>query len=618
MRLEYTGSKKQRVISHEGKNYVFPRGEVVDASLPPAVLKDCLRQPYFKEVEWPSGITGVGPLEIIPGNDISVVIPVGLPESSRNAALEYLKQYYSYQLGAELVVSPDYSIPYRKSVAINRGIARATNDLLLIIDADILVQPDILQEGIDAVRNGAPAAFPCRHVLDLTPAGTEFVYQLHPSQVSGIEPEGEIRTRRLSTTGRGGFQIFTRATFESVRGYDERFSGWGGEDVCFALAVYSLVGRGYDIKGEKPHFHLWHTKPLRLVSPSNRKYWSMYEQRPKTNRPRRRTEILETIKKRIRPLDFFSWQDHYTEHLLAIWDALPEEARGRFVFRWERCDRKGIELYSEMSEAMESLNETGRGPVVVPHVGARIRELKRPVIKVHHGAGQIYGDPRRGRDNHEVIVDLVPNESTAKRLKSKKAGNPIVVGCPKMDKWYGFHKERGTNPVVCLSFHFDLTVTPEQRSAWPYYQNVLPLLKGCNLVGHGHPRMLEQLRPWYEQYGIEVIDDFNEVMRRADLYVMDHMSCLYEFAATDRPVVVLNAPWYRRHIDYGLRYWEYANVGINCDKPEDLPAAIERALEDPPKQQELRHRAIEHVFPYFGHSARVAAQALMEVSCTSR
>lgn len=618
MRLEYTGNKQQRVVSYRGLNYVFKKGEALRVNdLPPGLIADLIKLPYFKEAPENPEVTNDGYVEIIPGNGLSIVIPSGCPEPSRDAALEYLKHYYSHHLGAEIVVSAEYSKPYRKSLAINRGVARASHDLILIIDADILVQPELLHEGIEAVRNGSPFAFPYRQVFNLSAEATEQVYRLDPDEVFSVSLDGSMRTKRLATTGRGGFQIFARETFEAVRGYDERFAGWGGEDVCFALAAYSMFGQGHDIQGVEPHLHLWHTKPLRSVSPRNRRLWAMYEQSPKTNIPRSKVEIISVIKDRIRPVDFFSWQEHYTEHLLAIWDALPAEARGRFVYRWDNCDRKDVELFSDMKEAMESLNK-GEGPVVVPHVGARIRTLRRPLIKVHHGAGQIYGDPRRGRDYHNVIFDLVPNESTAKRLRSKEAGRPIVVGCPKMDKWYGFRKDREDPPVICLSFHFDLTVHPEQRSSWPFYQNVLPLLKDYRLIGHGHPRILEQIRPWYELNGIEVIDDFNEVMRRADLYVMDHMSTLYEFAATDRPVVVLNAPWYRRDIDYGLRYWEYANVGVNCNRPEDLPVAIDLALEDPPEQRELRHEAIDHVYQYFGHSARVAAQALMEVACTSR
>ena len=83
------------------------------------------------------------------------------------------------------------------------------------------------------------------------------------------------------------------------------------------------------------------------------------------------------------------------------------------------------------------------------------------------------------------------------------------------------------------------------------------------LVSVGHHRLVQgsprhRSRPpeppreairFYEAHGIEYVPDFDDVLRRADVYACDNSSTLYEFASTGRPVVVLNAPWYRwKHI----------------------------------------------------------------------
>jgi hypothetical protein len=113
------------------------------------------------------------------------------------------------------------------------------------------------------------------------------------------------------------------------------------------------------------------------------------------------------------------------------------------------------------------------------------------------------------------------------------------------------------------------------------------------------------------------VRDFEEVLDRADLYCCDHMSTLYEFAFTGRPVVVLNAPWYRRDVEHGLRFWEYADVGVNCDEPGDLLESIALALEDRPEQRKARERAVKAVFPYRGIAARVAAQEIISLGGVS-
>ena len=77
--------------------------------------------------------------------------------------------------------------------------------------------------------------------------------------------------------------------------------------------------------------------------------------------------------------------------------------------------------------------------------------------------------------------------------------------------------------------------------------------------------------------------------------------------------MVLNAPWYRRWIHHGLRFWDCADVGLQCDRPEDLAETIARALEDPPEQQQRRREIIRRVYPVTpGTAAQTAARAILK------
>jgi len=114
--------------------------------------------------------------------------------------------------------------------------------------------------------------------------------------------------------------------------------------------------------------------------------------------------------------------------------------------------------------------------------------------------------------------------------------------------------------------------------------------------------------------GIEPVEDFEDVLERADLYMCDNSSTLFEFASVGRPVVVLNAPWYRRHIEHGLRFWEAATVGVQVDHPAELRDAVMQALEDPPEQQAARQAAVRIAYTYTdGQASKRAAQEILEL-----
>lgn len=260
--------------------------------------------------------------------------------------------------------------------------------------------------------------------------------------------------------------------------------------------------------------------------------------------------------------------------------------------------------------------DVGPGPVVVASFLDLWRFKHRPAVLVEHGAGQTYGKPHSaysgGKDRDNVVLFVCPSEAVAARnLARYPRARAVAVGCPKMDRW---HLEPvQPEPIVGLAFHwFTGGVAPEARSALPHHQEALGGLR-YQTLGTGHPRVLGHLRGLYGACGVPLVET-DEVFRRCRVLVCDNSSVGWEFASLDRPVVWLNAPWYRRDVEHGLRFWEFADSGIQVDEPGDLQAAIEAAYDDPEPYRSRRREVIGQVYAYTdGKAAQRAAEAIEEV-----
>ena len=326
-------------------------------------------------------------------------------------------------------------------------------------------------------------------------------------------------------------------------------------------------------------------------------------------------------------VDFRAEAPHFMDHLVPIWRALPPETRGICVVPKRMLQHAhGLKVnafaYRNDNEALEILKQRS-GYIVTAGFGdfTKAALTGRPQILCEHGAGQSYSNRQTsyagGLGRGRAALFLCPNQQSADRNKQYYPHIPTaVIGCPKLDEWHRRPlKPRGNPPVVAISFHWNCQIAPEACGSWEYYRDVIPQLaqdERWQLLGHAHPRIMNTIRPEYEKLDIPVVERFDEVLEKADLYVVDNSSTLFEFASLDRPVVVLNAPWYRRWIKHGLRFWDCADVGFQCDRPEDLTETIARALQDPPEQKQRRREVMGWVYPVkSGEAAQTAAKAVM-------
>jgi hypothetical protein len=327
------------------------------------------------------------------------------------------------------------------------------------------------------------------------------------------------------------------------------------------------------------------------------------------------------------PISFYATEKHYLEHLIPVakefLSKAPSLFKGFYVPRIlsQFVAEAGIPFIEVPGRSGPP--PAGMGPVICSAIG-NIRmaaDWVRPLILMAHGCDITYAGIRGssyaggGGARHALNLMLLVNEAAyEKEIASNTTGKSVIIGCPKMDKYFTnpISIPPAKKPIVVFSTHFDCGVCPETRSAFFYYEEKLKdLAKVVDLRGHYHPRM-RGIKERFIQRNIPVIDSFDEVMKTAHLYIIDNSSTLYEFAATDRPVVALNCPLYRRDVHHGLRFWD--NIpGLQCDESSDLINTVLRALEDTEDVKEMRKKATKAAFTFTdGSASRRAVNAILE------
>lgn len=317
-------------------------------------------------------------------------------------------------------------------------------------------------------------------------------------------------------------------------------------------------------------------------------------------------------------IDFLGREPHHADHLINVYKALPEHMRG--IFYAHKTSRQRL-VDAGILPVLDMPPESRAITVVSSYRDMKLaRHVGRPVVLAEHGAGQSYVGTKSGsyvgaEDREGVLAVLVPGEhARARHIAAHPAIPAYAIGCPKLDHLHTSPRPP-KNQTVAISFHWRCANVKETLGAHPHYRRVLGALnERFDLIGHAHPRMRSVAAGVYEKRGVEFVPEFTDVIDRATVYACDNSSTIFEWASLDRPVVVLNAPWFRRDVNHGMRFWEFADIGPQAEGPHDVADAIDRAMEDSAELQMRRREITAAIYGKTdGRAAERAAAALMEI-----
>jgi hypothetical protein len=150
--------------------------------------------------------------------------------------------------------------PFNRSAAINTAARLAGNwDVGLVIDADIFLRVSQVREAIKGAAAGK-VTWGHRRWRGFAEDHTKRV--LNPRHVIDFGPEidrddMDIYVERTTPRSWSCLIAIPRAIWDDMGGFDERFVGWGYEDMAFKSTVTSLYP--WDLV-EGDVYHLWHPR----------------------------------------------------------------------------------------------------------------------------------------------------------------------------------------------------------------------------------------------------------------------------------------------------------------------------------------------------------------------
>lgn len=149
---------------------------------------------------------------------------------------------------------------FNKAWAVNVGVMAGADaaELVCVLDADVLVDRDFVERNAARFRvRGAQAHLPFRDALCLDGPSSHRAVR---DRVLGHDALSDPESLRGAVLRRppGHCVWVRRGLFDRVGGFDERFVGWGGEDLdfVFRLDVVGAVDRYGDVL-----LHLFHERP---------------------------------------------------------------------------------------------------------------------------------------------------------------------------------------------------------------------------------------------------------------------------------------------------------------------------------------------------------------------
>ena len=167
------------------------------------------------------------------------------------------------EAGARCVRVDDARV-WSRSRALNAALRECSGDLLVTTDADMLFGPNTFN-AIVSSADSTPGGYMVLQCRDLPEIFSAEYFQAHQPDWDLLEGCSIYRPRY----GMGGMIAFPRWAYLTVRGFDERMTVYGGEDIDFANRLQRAgLARNWLTCDDARMYHIWHPSSRRKAEES--------------------------------------------------------------------------------------------------------------------------------------------------------------------------------------------------------------------------------------------------------------------------------------------------------------------------------------------------------------
>lgn len=168
---------------------------------------------------------------------------------------------------------------FRKTIILNEAIARTRSEYVVFLDGDCIPTPRFIEDHLRLAEQGffvqGRRAFIAETAVESYLTGKHSIPALlMRGRVSGLSKAVRLpRPLIKRDTGQRGLigcnLGIWRRDLDAINGFDESFTGWGGEDSDLGNRLYNLGNQRKFVYGRAIVYHLNHPKLSRERFPAN-------------------------------------------------------------------------------------------------------------------------------------------------------------------------------------------------------------------------------------------------------------------------------------------------------------------------------------------------------------